>query len=123
MLAHRQERAPGRRYQPGRLLRWLYRRFFAKLHVDPALESTVRSAAERGTVVYVLRSLSFLDYACLDYLTDKLALPVVRFVNDLGQLPFRSIWRWLRYRLGRRWPEGQVLESVVESSGSPLLFL
>lgn len=114
---------PGRRYEPGALLRWLYRRFFSKIHVDTGFESTVREAAGRGTVVYVLRSLSFLDYACLNFLTGKLGLPALRFVNDLGQLPFRSLWRWLKYRLGRRELEIGALEAVVEARGSPLLFL
>ena len=114
---------PGRRYQPGPLLRWLYRRFFSKIHIDAEFESTVRRAADSGTVVYVLRSLSFLDYACLNFLTGKIGLPAVRFVNDLGQLPFRSLWRWLKYRLGRREPEMAQLEAVVEAEGSPLLFL
>lgn len=121
--APRESTLPGRRYEPGALLRWLYRRFFSKLHVDAGFESTVRQAAERGTVVYVLRSLSFLDYACLNFFTGKLGLPALRFVNDLGQLPFRSVWRWLKYRLGRKERELGELEAVVEARGSPLLFL
>ncbi|MBI2894902.1 MAG: 1-acyl-sn-glycerol-3-phosphate acyltransferase [Deltaproteobacteria bacterium] len=114
---------PGRPYEPGALLRWLYRRFFAALQVDAALDATVRQAAQRGTVVYVLRSLSFLDYACLNFFTQKLGLPALRFVNDLGQLPFRSLWRWIAYRLGRRRPEERELGEVVGAGQSALLFL
>jgi glycerol-3-phosphate O-acyltransferase len=41
-------------------------------------------AERRGTVVYVLRNLSFVDFLALDHLTKKLSLPRIRFANDLG---------------------------------------
>jgi glycerol-3-phosphate O-acyltransferase len=72
------------RYEPNALLRWLYRRFFDRIDVDPAWIRSVREAAEHGTVVYALRNLSLLDFLALDHVTKRYGLPQVRFANDLG---------------------------------------
>ena len=72
------------RYEPNPLLAWAYQRFFDHIEVDEAWARAVREADARGTVVYVLRNLSFVDFFALDYLTKKLGLPEVRFANDLG---------------------------------------
>ncbi|MFI5302570.1 MAG: hypothetical protein ACHREM_31150 [Polyangiales bacterium] len=71
-------------YAPNAILRWLYRRFFDAIAVDPAWVASVREASRRGTVVYALRNLSFLDFLALDHLTKRFGLPQVRFANDLG---------------------------------------
>src|SRR3954447_25211219 len=71
-------------YQPNPALAWIYRRFFEHIEVDETWARQVREADERGTVIYVLRNLSFVDFLALDYLTKKLELPHIRFANDLG---------------------------------------
>ncbi|MBX3222580.1 MAG: 1-acyl-sn-glycerol-3-phosphate acyltransferase [Labilithrix sp.] len=71
-------------YEPNPALAWIYSRFFEHIEVDEAWARQVREAEARGTVVYVLRNLSFVDFLALDYLTKKEALPRVRFANDLG---------------------------------------
>ena len=71
-------------YAPNPILRALYQRFFDKIQVDEAWVREVRALSERGSVVYVLRSLNFIDFFALDYLTKRHRLPQVRFVNDLG---------------------------------------
>src|SRR5262249_6293842 len=71
-------------YEPNPALAWIYRRFFEHIEVDEAWAKEVREADARGTVIYVLRNLSFVDFLALDYLTKKLDLPRVRFANDLG---------------------------------------
>ncbi|HVH43168.1 MAG TPA: hypothetical protein VM925_12525, partial [Labilithrix sp.] len=71
-------------YEPNPALAWIYHRFFEHIEVDDAWAKQVRSAESRGTVIYVLRNLSFVDFLALDYLTKKEALPRVRFANDLG---------------------------------------
>lgn len=111
-------------YAPNPLFRWFYRRFFGHIHVDERWSGVVRSAAERGVVVYVMRTTSFLDFVCLDFLTKKLALPLVRFVNDLGMPvlePFGEGER--RLRLRRQIPEEDAIASVVRGGQSALLFL
>ena len=82
-------------YAPNRALAWVYQRFFENIEVDQAWAGRVREADARGTVVYVLRNLSFVDFLALDYLTKSLRLPQVRFANDLGL--------WLLEPLGRGW--------------------
>jgi len=82
-------------YEPNPLLAWLYQSFFEHIEVDEAWTRAVREADQRGTVVYVLRNLSFVDFFALDYLTKRLRLPQVRFANDLGL--------WVLEPMGRGW--------------------
>lgn len=111
-------------YSPNAILRWLYRRFFAHIRVDENWSRSVRDAASKGVVVYVMRSLSFLDFICLDFLVKKFGLPLVRFVNDLGLWilePFGKGER--RLSLRRQIPEAEALERTVGDGYSALLFL
>jgi glycerol-3-phosphate O-acyltransferase len=111
-------------YAPNAILRWLYRRFFAHIRVDENWSRGVREAASEGVVVYVMRSLSFLDFLCLDFLLKKFGLPLVRFVNDLGLWilePFGKGER--RLSLRRQIPEAEALEQTVGEGFSALLFL
>ncbi len=82
-------------YEPNPLLAWLYHRFFEHIEVDDAWAAAVREADARGTVVYALRNLSFIDFFALDYLTKRFVLPQVRFANDLGL--------WVLEPMGRGW--------------------
>ncbi|MDH3655942.1 MAG: 1-acyl-sn-glycerol-3-phosphate acyltransferase [Myxococcales bacterium] len=111
-------------YSPNAILRWLYRRFFAHIRVDENWSRGVREAASQGVVVYVMRSLSFLDFLCLDFLLKKFGLPLVRFVNDLGLWilePFGKGER--RLSLRRQIPEADALQQTVGDGYSALLFL
>ncbi|MEM8607595.1 MAG: 1-acyl-sn-glycerol-3-phosphate acyltransferase [Myxococcota bacterium] len=111
-------------YAPNAILRWLYRRFFAHINVDENWSRGVRESASQGVVVYVMRSLSFLDFLCLDFLLKKFGLPLVRFVNDLGLWilePFGKGER--RLSLRRQIPEEEALERTVGDGFSALLFL
>ncbi len=111
-------------YAPNAIMRWLYRRFFAHILVDENWSRGVREAASKGVVVYVMRSLSFLDFLCLDFLLKKFGLPLVRFVNDLGLWilePFGKGER--RLSLRRQIPEEEALERTVGDGYSALLFL
>jgi glycerol-3-phosphate O-acyltransferase len=114
-----------RTYEPNPALAWLYERFFSNIEVDASWAARVREADARGTVVYVLRNLSFVDFLALDHLTKRLALPQVRFANDLGL--------WLLEPLGRGWlsalrPRGptddvQRLRLAIDGGHSAALFL
>ena len=112
-------------YQPNPALDWLYHRFFEHIEVDERWARAVREADERGTVVYVLRNLSFVDFFALDHLTKRLHLPQVRFANDLGL--------WVLEPMGRGWlqalkPRSDVddaadLRRAVTQGSSAALFL
>src|SRR5215470_7057351 len=71
-------------YQPNFALRAVYRKFFDAISVDPSWIHSVRHLASKGTVVYVLRNLSVVDFLALDHLTKRFGLPQVGFANDLG---------------------------------------
>lgn len=111
-------------YKPNALLRFVYRRFFSHIRVDESWSGKVREAARRGVVVYVMRSISLLDFLCLDFLVKRFGLPLVRFVNDLGLWilePFGKGDR--RLRLRRQIPEEEALAQVVRAGHSAQLFL
>jgi glycerol-3-phosphate O-acyltransferase len=119
------ERELTKTYAPNPLLRALYARFFDKIHVDEAWVREVRRLSERGSVVYVLRSLNVVDFLALDYLTKRHALPQIRFVNDLGLWILNPLGKgWLNAILPRRGvtPRDE-LEDALSRGDSAALFL
>lgn len=117
-------RTPPKPYEPNAILGWLYRRFFSNIQVDTHWSDVVRESAQKGTVVYVMRSLSYLDFLCLDFLLKKFALPLVRFVNDLGLWilePFGRGHRRLFFK--RQIPEDESLRDALQDGFSALLFI
>jgi glycerol-3-phosphate O-acyltransferase len=112
-------------YEPNPLLGWLYDRFFSSIEVDETWSARVREADSRGTVIYVLRNLSFIDFFALDYLTKRLGLPEVRFANDLGL--------WILEPMGRGWlnalkprtesNDAEDLRRAIRMGASAALFL
>ncbi len=116
--------APAPPYRPIAPLRWLYHRFFRHVRVDEQWTDVVQRASRRGVVVYVMRSISWLDFLCLDHLTHRLGLPRIRFVNDLGLWILEPFGRGeRRLRLRRQIPEAKALEQVVRHHHGALLFL
>jgi glycerol-3-phosphate O-acyltransferase len=112
-------------YDPNPLLAWLYHRFFANIEVDESWAQAVRDADARGTVVYVLRNLSLVDFFALDYLTKRHGLPQIRFANDLGLSLLEPLKRGWLHALRPRTPGGDEADLVraVSSGASAALFL
>jgi glycerol-3-phosphate O-acyltransferase len=111
-------------YRPNGALRWASNRLFRHIDLDPRWTQAVRDAAERGTVVYVMRSLSVLDFLCLDYLTKAHRLPHIQFVNDLGMWILEPFGRGSRKRSSSELKEEAVsLGKTLAQHGSALLFL
>lgn len=113
-------------YDPNPLLAWAYGRFFEDIEVDESWVSAVRAARDaRGTVVYVLRNLSFVDFFALDYLTKRHRLPQIRFANDLGLWILEPMGRGWMNALRPRTPHGDAadLERAVQNGSSAALFL
>jgi len=112
-------------YEPHAALAWLYQRFFENIEVDDAWANAVREAERRGTVVYVLRNLSFIDFFALDYLTKRLSLPQVRFANDLGLWILEPMGRGWRHALTSRSEasDAEDLRQAVTHGSSAALFL
>lgn len=111
-------------FEPNRWLRWLYTRFFRHMRIDEKWSHHVRESAAQGIVVYVMRSISVLDFLCLDYLVKRFRLPLVRFVNDLGLWILEPFGRGgRRLRLRRQIPQEEALAKVIHEHESALLFL
>jgi glycerol-3-phosphate O-acyltransferase len=112
-------------YEPNPALAWLYHRFFEHIEVDEAWASAVREAKRRGTVVYALRNVSFVDFFALDYLTKRLDLPQVRFANDLGLWVLEPMGRGKLQALARRTEaaDAEDLRRAVSAGESAALFL
>src|SRR6266850_906458 len=112
-------------YEPNPILGYLYRRFFEHIKVDETWVSEVRAAAARGSVVYILRNLSFLDFLALDHLTKRYGLPRIRFANDLGLWVLEPMGKgWLQaLRHKSRGEAAEDLTAVIREGGSAALFL
>ncbi|MEO8876360.1 MAG: 1-acyl-sn-glycerol-3-phosphate acyltransferase [Polyangiaceae bacterium] len=112
-------------YEPNPILDFLYKRFFEHIEVDEAWAKAVRTADARGTVVYVLRNLSFVDFFALDHLTKRLNLPQVRFANDLGLWVLEPMGRGWWHALGNRneASDADDLRQALLTGNSAALFL
>jgi glycerol-3-phosphate O-acyltransferase len=112
-------------YEPNAVLRYLYRRFFDHIRVDESWVQTVRRAANRGSVVYVLRNVSFIDFLALDHLTKRFNLPQIRFAQDMGLgllEPLGQGW-WRALVPGSRTSPAERLADSLACGGSAALFL
>lgn len=114
-----------RPHEPNPLAARIYRNLFESIEVDEAWLRTVREAKARGTVVYVLRNLSVVDFLALDYLTKRHDLPRIQFVNDLGLSVLEPMRRGWLNALRPRTPEADRadLEHAVADGASAALFL
>ncbi len=110
-------------YGPNAMLRWIYRRFFSHIRVDDAWSEHVRASAGRGTVVYVMRSQSVLDFLCLDFFTKRFELPLPRFVSDLGIGVLEPFFKGRNRLLRRQTPDPELLRKVTGEGYASLLFL
>jgi glycerol-3-phosphate O-acyltransferase len=107
------------------MLAWVYERLFRAIEVDDSWARSVRDAQARGTVVYVLRNLSVVDFFALDYLTKRYHLPEIRFTNDLGLSMFDPMgggWlQALRSRAAGNAPDA--FARAIQGGASAALFL
>jgi glycerol-3-phosphate O-acyltransferase len=71
-------------YRPNALVRAVFDRLFANIQVDPGWAEEVRKLSARGSVLYVLPNLNWVDFLALDHLIKRHGLPPIRYVNDLG---------------------------------------
>lgn len=108
------------------MMAWLYRRAFEHVDVESSWASKIREADKQGTVVYVLRNLSFVDFFALDFLTKREKLPPIRFANDLGLFILEPMGRgWLRaiQRTLVRPDDAAMLREAMTQGATAALFL
>lgn len=83
----------------GLLQGYVARRLTDHVHVDAGGIAQLKRLAERGTVVYVLRNRSLLDYCLINWILLREGLPLATFANGV------TTW-WFR-------PLGQMLDRVL----------
>jgi glycerol-3-phosphate O-acyltransferase len=113
--------------RPGPVLRWLVSRFFKEIAFPDELAAQLRAAAARGQLVYVFRTLSYLDYLYFAFAFLRLGLPLARFANGLTTILFATVGQIRRglaalVRSRRDSPVAE-LRRVVERGDSAALFL
>ena len=89
----------------GWLMQRVAQRFFDHIEADDGELAGVREAAEEGTVVYVMRTRSVLDYLFFNHFLRKHRLPLARFANGVRTLfaaPLLDQLRAARVRFGQR---------------------
>ncbi|MBI4511553.1 MAG: 1-acyl-sn-glycerol-3-phosphate acyltransferase [Deltaproteobacteria bacterium] len=67
--------------RPGVVLKFLFRKLFGAIHFGEEDAARIRHAASRGPVVYVLRTVSYLEYLYFNYALSRNGLPLARFAN------------------------------------------
>jgi glycerol-3-phosphate O-acyltransferase len=100
------------RYEPGALTRFglvpslLCRKFLSEVRVNPGAVEHIRSLSERGSIVYVMRYRSLVDYMLVAYVLMRDGLPLPEFVSDVPSnllRPLREVLAalWQRLRAAR----------------------
>ncbi len=89
----------------GWLQRYVASRLTEYVHIDERSVERIRELARTGTIVYVLRQRSLLDYMLINWLLVREHLPLPRFANGVSStwfLPLTGAWRGLVERF-RKW--------------------
>ncbi len=119
----------------GLLPSWFARLAFRYVRVDPADIDRLRRLAGEGTVVYVMRYTSLVDYFLINYVLLRERLPLARFANGISSLwlrPLRDVaavlWAGMRsaHLFGkevRRFRERDLVAQLTTHGRSVLLFI
>lgn len=109
-----------------RVSRWLT----AHVHLDRNEVERLRELAQGGTVVYVLRQRSLLDYLLINWLMLREGLPLAQFANGVStgwfapvSVAFRRALSRLRRPRRAKEPDREVAGSLVEQGEPILIFL
>lgn len=123
---------PGPLRRLGLLPNWICRRFLSQVRLDPGAIEHVRNLSERGSVVYVMRYVSLVDYMLIAFVLLREGLPMPAFVSNIPSLllrPLGEIMRTLWERLRRARLGGPAMRHLEDrnrcqrlvSKGEPVL--
>src|SRR6266481_2817866 len=124
--------APGPLRRFGLLPGLVCRQFFAQVRVDPEAIERIRGLAARGSIVYVMRYRSLVDYLLIAFILLREGLPLPEFVSDVHTVLLRplpeilsTLWQRVRSArvLGRelrRFEDRDRCQRLV-SQGRPIL--
>ncbi|HVM98495.1 MAG TPA: 1-acyl-sn-glycerol-3-phosphate acyltransferase [Candidatus Acidoferrales bacterium] len=93
---------PGPLRRLGFLPAFICRRFLSHVRMDPGAIEHLHGLAAKGSIVYVMRYRSLVDYMLVAYVLLREGLPLPEFVSDIPSLllrPLREILVTLRERL------------------------
>ncbi len=112
-------------YEPNPILKALCRRILSNLRVDENWVRQLRQLTQDASLVYVLRSLSVVDFLALEQTTRRYQLPRIRFANDLGLWVLNPLGKgWLNALLPRKaLAPAEELRDALANGGSAALFL
>ena len=103
--------------------RWFARRFFRGITLDEATVARLRALEAAGTVIYVMRYASRLDYFLFNALFLRHGLRLSSFANGIHFDYYRPLWqslraRWRAWRAGRaaREPRERVRRLVTDGA-------
>ncbi len=84
----------------GPVSRWLAKRYFSDIHIPEERLEELKRAKEEGTLVYVLRSQSYLNCLIYNDLFIRNELPLARMCHGLYWLPWQSFLTQVRVLAG-----------------------
>jgi glycerol-3-phosphate O-acyltransferase len=112
----------------GLVARLLGRVFFARVDYPARLGNAIASCAREGVPVYVMGTVSLLDYLYLNWALLRHSLPRAEFANGLRLAAFQP-WRmalrfwWRRIRKVESPPDASIVRGLVARRRSALVFL
>jgi glycerol-3-phosphate O-acyltransferase len=95
------------RRRMNRIAEFIGRRLFGRAVVNERLVEKIRDLAERGTIIYVLRHHSFVDYFMINFILRREDLPLPVFANGMSPwalAPFGDMLRNWRARRREKQP-------------------
>jgi glycerol-3-phosphate O-acyltransferase len=97
--------------------RWFARRFFRHFDLDDVTVAALREHQERGSVIFVMRYASRLDYFLFNELFIREGLELSRFANGIRYLAYRPLGSYVRALFARhpRLSNEQERERSLES--------
>ncbi len=116
----------------GWLQRRIAERLTAQVHIDDKAVAQLRTLGQTGTIVYVLRNRSLLDYLLVSWLMVREGLPLARFANGVSSslfLPLRKLLERARSALRSARPASREVRRAADrrhagdlvASGEPIL--
>ena len=84
------------------LLYWFAHRFFRHFSLDDETVAHLRKLESRGSVIYVMRYASRLDYFLFNALFIREGLNLSRFANGIRFFYYRPVWQAIRLAWSRR---------------------
>lgn len=113
----------------GLLMHMLARMFFAPVKFPDRVRDELADCARAGVPVYVMNTVSMMDYLYFNYALRRAALPLAEFANGLDMAVFHP-WRsaladyfWRRFSRRKQPVDTKIVQGLLRRGRSVLLFL